>query len=68
MEVSHEQIVARAQFFCHAQAQLMENCMILGSFHVKSPKKVPFWPRPPSISAKIGEPMAPHDRNMYAQF
>ena len=41
---------------------------INGSFHVKSPKKVPFWPRPLSISAKIGEPIAPHDRNMYAQF
>ena len=39
-----------------------------GSFHVKSPKKVPFWSRPPSISTKIGEPIAPHDRNMYAQF
>ena len=32
------------------------------------PKKVPFWPRPSSISAKIGEPIVPHDRNMYAQF
>ena len=42
--------------------------LVNGSFHVKSPKKVPFWPRPPSISAKIGEPIAPHERNMYAQF
>ena len=25
-------------------------------------------PTPSSISTKIGEPIAPHDRNMYAQF
>ena len=32
MEVSHEQIVSRAQFVCHAQAQFMEICMISVSF------------------------------------
>ena len=28
MEVSHEQIVARVQFFCQVQEQFMEICII----------------------------------------
>ena len=32
MEVFHEQIVARAHFFCHAQVQFKEVCMVSVSF------------------------------------
>ena len=35
---------------------------VSGSFHVKSPKKCVILTPTPSISAKIGEPIAPHDR------